>query len=172
MSIEKAYFQQEFCMLYDDHHRWLVNWLKRRLGCIHNANDLAQDTFLRVIDKATNLTQVREPRAFLSTIAHGLMVDHIRKKDLEQAYFEAVAYFPQKLMPSPEEHLLIIEALMRIDRLFQGQKPHVRNVFLLSRLEGMTYPEIAVRLDVSLRTVETYMADALRHLLLNHHLAS
>lgn len=161
--------QQEVHALYCSHHDWLVSWLRRRLGCLHNANDLAQDTFLRIIDKSTSFAQINEPRALLSTIAHGLMVDHIRRKELEQAYILAIAHLPMQLISSPEDHLVFIEALLHIDNLFKGLKPNVRNVFLLSKLEGMTYPEIAVNLGVSLRTVESHMADALRHLLTQQH---
>lgn len=161
--------QKEIHALYCSHHGWLVNWLRRRVGCIDNANDLAQDTFLRVIDKSTSFTQVKEPRALLSTIAHGLMVDHIRRKELEQAYLQAIAYLPQRVISSPEDRLVFIETLLLIDHLFKGLKPHVRNVFLLSKLEGMTYPEIATKLGVSLRTVESHMADALRHVLTMRH---
>ncbi len=93
------------------------------------------------------------------------MVDHVRRKDLELAYLQAIAYLPQRLVSSPEEQLMFIEALLQIDQLFRGAKPIVRDVFLLSRLDGMTYPEIAIKLDVSLRTVESHMADALRHVL-------
>lgn len=165
MTTSDVFIQQEVNALYRSHHGWLVSWLKRRLGCVQNANDLAQDTFLRVIDKSTNFAQVREPRALLSTIAHGLMIDHVRRKDLELAYLQAIAYLPQRLVSSPEEQLMFIEALLKIDQLFRGAKPIVRDVFLLSRLDGMTYPEIAIKLDVSLRTVESHMADALRHVL-------
>lgn len=169
MSTVDVSILREVHALYHSHHGWLVNWLKRRLGCIHHANDLAQDTFLRVIDKSTTLAEVNEPRAYLSTIAHGLMVDHIRRKELEQAYLQAMAYLPKRLVSSPEEQLVFIEALMHVDRIFNGLKPNVRHVFLLSRLEGMTYPEIAIKLSVSLRTVESHMADALRHVLTKRH---
>lgn len=165
MTTADVSHQQELHALYCSHHGWLVSWLKRRLGCIHNANDLAQDTFLRVIDKSTSFAQINEPRAFLSTIAHGLMVDHVRRKELEQAYLLAIAHLPQRIASSPEDRLVFIETLLHIDQLFEGLKPNVRDVFLLSRLEGMTYPEIAVKLNVSLRTVESHMAQALRHML-------
>lgn len=157
--------QHELHALYSSHHGWLVAWLRRRLGCLNNANDLAQDTFLRVIEKSINPAQINEPKAFLSTIAHGLMVDHVRRKDLEQAYLQAIAHLPYRLIPSTEERLVLMETLTQVDRMFNGLKPIVRDVFLLSRLEGMTYPEIATRLGVSLRTVEGHMANALRHVL-------
>lgn len=165
MTTADVPLQQEVHALYRSHHGWLVSWLRRRLGCIHNANDLAQDTFLRVIDKSTSFAQINEPRALLSTIAHGLMVDHIRRKELEQAYLQTAAHLPKQLISSPEDRLVIIEALLHIDNVFKGLKPNVRNVFLLSKLEGMTYPEIATKLGISLRTVESHMAEALRHVL-------
>jgi RNA polymerase sigma-19 factor, ECF subfamily len=157
--------QQALRTFYHAHHSWLVNWLKRRLGCVHHANDLAHDTFLKLIAKPSALTHIQEPRAFLSTLAHGLMVDQFRKKALEQAYLDSIKYLPQSLAPSAEEHLAILEILTQIDHLFRGLKPNVSHAFLLSRLEGLTYSEIAMRLGISLRTVETYMAEALRHIL-------
>jgi len=169
MTTADVSIQQEVHALYRSHHGWLVSWLKRRLGCVQYANDLAQDTFLRVIDKSTNFAQVREPRALLSTIAHGLMVDHVRRKELELAYLQSIANLPQRFVSSPEEHLIFIEALLHIDQLFSGVKPIARDVFLLSRLDGMTYPEIAVKLGISLRTVESHMAYALRHVLTKQH---
>jgi DNA-directed RNA polymerase specialized sigma24 family protein len=62
--------------IYVDHHAWLVAWLRRRLGCMENAQDLAQDTFLRVLRRPDGLAQAREPRAWLTTVAQGLVVDH------------------------------------------------------------------------------------------------
>lgn len=47
-------------VLYSDHHGWLQDWLRRRLGNAFDAADLAHDTFLRVL---RNLEPIREPRA-------------------------------------------------------------------------------------------------------------
>ena len=148
--------------LYVDHNRWLRRLLYRRSGCAHTAADLTQDVFLRLLGKAS-LPPMREPRAYLARIAHGLLVDHSRRQALERAWFEALAAMPEAETPSPEEHLLIIDALTRIDALLDGLKPRVRQVFLLSRLEGKSYPQIAERLAVSLGAVEKDMAQALRH---------
>lgn len=49
MSAVDTIVHREIYALYSDHHGWLVGWLHRRVGCIHNANDLAHDTFLRVL---------------------------------------------------------------------------------------------------------------------------
>lgn len=156
---------QEIHALYETHHGWLVGWLKRRTGCTFHANDLAQDTFVRVIDKSIHVSGILEPKAFLSTIAKGLMIDQVRRRELEQAYLEAIAHLPEAIVNSPENQMVVIESLMRIDALFDGLNDQVRKAFLLSRLEGYTYPEIAAILNVSLRSVEAYMAQAIRHFL-------
>ena len=167
MSTVDATPQNEVHTLYHTHHAWLVSWLKRRLGCIHHANDLAHDTFLRLITKSLSIPHLDEPRAFLSTIAHGLMVDQFRRKAVEQAYLQTIMHLPESMAPSPEDQLAILETLLQLDQLLNGLKPVVRTVFLLSKLEGLIYPEIASALGISLRTVEAHMAVALRHVLLS-----
>lgn len=149
--------------LYRDHHGWLVGWLRRRLGCPHNAGDLAQDTFLRILGRPQAMGEVHEPRAWLTRIAHGLMVDQFRRQDIERACLDAIASLPEQTAPSPEDRMLLIDALVRIDALLDGLAPKARAAFLLSRLEGLTYPEIAAQLGVGLSSVEKYMAAAVRH---------
>lgn len=165
MSIADSNSQQTIHALYSDHHRWLVGWLRHRLGCVHQANDLAQDTFVRVLTRRYALSSVREPRAWLTTIANGLVVDHMRRQRLELAYLEAIVDLPGAELPSEETRLLLLEMLTRIDAMLEGLNPKVRTAFLLSRLEGWSYPDIALHLGVCLSSVEKYMATALRHCL-------
>jgi len=151
--------------LYRAHHGWLLGWLRRKLGNASDADDLAHDTFARVLGRPRELDRVREPRAWLTTIAHGLVVDHIRRRTLERACLEAIASLPEPQAPSPETQLLLVEALVRIDAMLDGLAPKVRTAFLMSRLDGLGYAEIAQRLQVSLSSVEKYMASAIRHCL-------
>ncbi|MDQ8023672.1 MAG: sigma-70 family RNA polymerase sigma factor [Moraxellaceae bacterium] len=151
--------------LYSDHHGWLLGWLRRKLGCAHNAADLAQDTFVRVLGRPADLHGLREPRAWLTTIAQGLVIDQTRRRALERAYLDTLALLPEAEHPSPETQLQFIEALARIDAMLDGLNPRARTAFLLSRLEGLSYPEIAAQLQVSLSSVEKYMATAIRHCL-------
>lgn len=100
--------------LYSAHHAWLTNWLVRRVRDTADAADLAHDTFVRVICRATpELATVREPRAYLTSIAKGLVVDHWRRRDIEAAYLDALAQLPEAQTPSPEERLIVLETLMR-----------------------------------------------------------
>ncbi len=148
--------------LYQSHHTWLFGWLRKKLGCAHNAADLAHDTFLRVL-RAPPTGQLREPRAFLTTVAHGLMVNQLRRQALERAYLDALAWLPPASCPGPESRALVIETLLEIDALLDGLPPKARQAFLLSQLEGLRYADIAERMGVSLSMVKKYMLQAVSH---------
>jgi len=161
MSAAEFALQQEVHALYSNHQLWLQGWLRRKLGNAFEAADLAQDVFLRVLTRQQPV-QAREPRAYLSTIALGLVIDHWRRRELELAWLETLAAMPEAEAPSPESRLILLETLVTIDRMLDSLKPAVRNAFLWAQLEGLTCPQIAERLGVSLATTERYIAKALR----------
>jgi len=150
---------QSIAVLYSDHHGWLQGWLRRKLNCSQQAADLAQDTFLRLLSKPEPQA-LREPRAYLTTIARGLVINHWRRQGLEQAYQEELAARPEATSPSPEERRLILETLEEIARLLDGLPPRVREIFLRSQLEGQTYPVIAEQLGISINVVQKAMLRA------------
>lgn len=150
--------------LYLDHHRWLCGWLQRRLHCPHDAADLAQDTFVRLL-LAPSATPLDEPRAYLATVARRLLSNFHRRRALERSYLQLLAQLPEHVHPSPEDIALVREALVQIDRLLDGLKPRVRQVLLLHRLDGLKQTQIAERLGMSLATVERDLRQALLHCL-------
>lgn len=165
MSIDDSAHLNAVDTLYSDHHDWLVRWLRSRLGCAHNAADLAQDTFTRIL-ASRDATTVCEPRAYLTTIAKSLMVNWYRRQALERAYLDALVYIPETEVPAPEQHLIILETLHEIDRMLDSLAPKVRQAFLLSQIEGLKYEVIAEQLGVSLGSVKRYMQQAFRQCLL------
>ena len=149
--------------LYEAHHGWLQGWLRRKLGCSQHAADLAQDTFVRILGaRLDKLHEVQEPRAYLTTVARGLVIDHYRRRELERAWLESLAHLPEAVAPSPEHRQLVLEALMAVDRLLDGLSPKARAAWLHSRLDGLTHAEIAGLLGVSVSRVRQYLATAAR----------
>ncbi|WP_420824401.1 RNA polymerase sigma factor [Stutzerimonas kirkiae] len=147
--------------LYRQHRGWLVAWLLRGQGCPQRAEDLSQDTFLRLL-RRSDLLVPREPRALLTSIAKGLLIDHFRRCALERAYQAQLEQLPEALQPSEEERLLLFETLNRIDTLLGRLSSKARAAFLHSRLDGLGHAEIAARLGVSVPRVRQYLAQATR----------
>ncbi|MFP3701352.1 sigma factor-like helix-turn-helix DNA-binding protein, partial [Burkholderia sp. SIMBA_013] len=81
-----------------------------------------------------------EARALLTTIAKGLVIDHQRHAALEHAYLAYLADLPEAHAPSPETQAEQMQALMQLDRLLDSLPPKARSAFLLSQLDGLTYP--------------------------------
>ncbi len=165
MAADGLVRQQVVHRLYVDHQGWLNGWLRRQLGCSQRAADLAQDTFVRVLSKDQGLDSIREPRAYLHIIARGLLINHWRRRQIEQAYLEAIALQPEALAPSPESQALVVETLMQVDAMLARLPEKVRRAFLQSQLHGMTYATIAIELGVSERMIKKYMAQAMLHCL-------
>ncbi|MFV0453822.1 MAG: sigma-70 family RNA polymerase sigma factor [Pseudomonas sp.] len=151
--------------LYRDHHGWLQGWLRQRLGDRERAADLAHDTFVRLIT-STVAHPLRQPRSFLATVAKRVMIDHLRRRSLEQSYLEALSLEPELQAASPEQRLLMLETLLQIDAMLDGLPPRTRQAFLCAQLDGLSYVEIAQRLGVSISSVTKYVARATEQCLL------
>jgi RNA polymerase sigma-70 factor (ECF subfamily) len=154
-----------FAALYSTHHSWLHRWLCGKLGNTHDADDLAQDTFTRILGRS-DLTVLVEPRAYLTTVAKGVLVNWFQRQSLERAYLEALAALPEPTVISPEQRMLILETLHEIDAMLDALPSKVKQAFLMSQLDGMGYAEIAERLDLSLITIKRYMKQAFLQCLL------
>jgi RNA polymerase sigma-70 factor (ECF subfamily) len=147
--------------LYRDHRGWLLAWLRRNVACPQRAEDLSQDTFLRLLGR-DELNEPREPRAFLAAVAKGLLFDYFRRAALEQAYLTELMLIPEGEQPSLEEQLLILEDLKTIDRLLGKLSAKARAAFIYNRLDGLSHGEIAERLGVSVSRVRQYLAQGMR----------
>lgn len=146
---------------YLQHHGWLVARLRRKIGCPWDAADLAQSTFLRIwTAPGQPLEQVAEPRAYLTTIAQRLLSNHLRRRQIERAYLDALAQLPEPMAPPPDARLMVLETLVAIDRLLDGLPVVARKAFLLWRLEELTQQEIAEQLGISRTSVRRHLAAA------------
>jgi RNA polymerase sigma-70 factor (ECF subfamily) len=157
--------QSEFYNLYTEHHGWLKGWLTKRLNCQEQASDLAQDTFVRVLQQR-RAKALRQPRAYLSSIARNLMVDMFRRRSIEQAYLEALALQPEPVEVSPEIRHGIIETLVEIDIMLDSLGERPRQIFLLAQIDGMTFVDISRHLGISVNTVRKHFIRAMSRCLL------
>lgn len=146
--------------LYTEHCGWLRTWLRRRLGNAFDAADLAHDTYLRILHSG-RIPEPQQSRQHLAQIAKCLVIDLYRRRQIEAAYLETLARLPPANAPSEETRALTLQALIEIDVILNGLAPKVREALLLSRLDGLSYRDIAARLGVTVSSVKKYIATAL-----------
>lgn len=132
------------------HGPWLIAFLRRRFAP-QDAEDLAQEAYLRA---AGAKSAIRNPRAFLAHVAINAA------RDLARRAAARPTYAPEADHPTPASPAEQAEALL-LKQIILGLPPRLREVFLLSRFGGLTQPEIARRLGISLKTVEGRMTQAL-----------
>ncbi|MCC6916959.1 MAG: sigma-70 family RNA polymerase sigma factor [Nitrosomonas sp.] len=151
-------------ILYRDHHNWLFTWLRKKLSCQHQAADIAQDTFTRIL-ALSHLPHLQEPRAYLVTTAKRLIINQSRKQQIEQLYLAALAQSVETAdaFPSPERIISAIEILDKFSRILAGLAEKPRQAFMLHYFEGFTHAEIATQLGVSDRMVRKYLMQTLVH---------
>ncbi|KAF0864768.1 sigma-70 family RNA polymerase sigma factor [Pseudomonas sp. LD120] len=147
--------------LYQDHHGWLQGWLRQRLGDREHAADVAQDTFLRLL-LSGRFPGHQESRSYLAQIARNLVIDQWRRARIERAYLDSIAHLPEPQTPSLESRALILETLMQIDTMLDRMPDKVRQAFVMSQFEGLSYAQIAERLEVSVSSVQKYMTRAIQ----------
>ena len=129
------------------------------------ADDLAQESLLRTVEAGTKAV-VEAPLHLLFRIARNAVIDRLRAKARTAALFRPGLADAEGIdaAANPERILIASERLRRALATIDAMPPKRREVFLLHRLEGLSYPQIARRIGISIKTVEKHMALAMAQL--------
>jgi len=149
--------------LYKSHSAWLKGWLLKKLQCYHNAEDLTQDTFHKLLLLPdAELAQLETPKAYLATVAKRLMIDQARRRKIESAYLEALVLVTgDDAVASTEQYLEAVNMLEMMVKILEALPEKPRQAFILSRFDGVGYQEIAAQLGVSTSMVKQYIAQVM-----------
>jgi RNA polymerase sigma-70 factor (ECF subfamily) len=135
----------------------LVN---RRVGCQATAADLVQDLFLRFWRRP--LVQVEELSTYLLRCAGNIAIDHLRSEGTRARVNEGWAPDPPDSQCSePQAALEAGNDLRHVEAALRALPERTRHIFLLNRIHGRKYAEIATAMGLSQSTVEKHMMRAL-----------
>ena len=140
--------------LYRAHAAWLVSALRRRFGR-DQAEDLSQEAFARATRYASG--ELRSPRALLMTLATRAAFERRRQAGLHAPEVAA----PEELHDAHFVRDGEQETLVLLKQIILDLPPKLREVFVLSRFQGLTYEQIGRRCGISSKTVEWRMSRAL-----------
>lgn len=146
----------------------LIRFFHRRLKCYETADDLAQETYLRLIS-CEQSEQTQNRRALAFHIAGNLVIDHVRKENNHALYFSSQDESLDPLEhipcsdPGSEHRAMVWQDLERVHATLQELPEDSRTALYLSAINGLTYAQIGEYLGVSERMVAKRIANTLKY---------
>ena len=155
--------------LFLDYRGELHAYLTKKLKNADTAADLTQEAFLRFAEysKGNPAAVIAHERSYLYRTAHNLAVDHVRREARERtdavSDSEWIGFADDR--PSPEQDVGGRDELAAVRQAVLELPERTRQVFVLARIEGLTYREVAMRLEISDSSVQKHLAKAIKHVM-------
>ena len=154
----KAGDRKVFTMLFEYYYTGLVVFADRYIHDMELSEDIAQSAFVHLWENKHAIKSA-SIRYYLANAVKNNCVDLIRKKETQEKYIQ------RQEKHSPDhgtEFWAESELEQMIENAISNLPPRCREIFILSRIEGLSSHEIAQKLQLSQRTVETQITKALK----------
>jgi RNA polymerase sigma factor (sigma-70 family) len=143
----------------------LIGYFRKRVPQQDDVLDLVQEVFLRVSNRGA-LDDIANLRSYMFQVADSVLTDRQRRRVVRHSDAH-VEFDPERMGEAeigPERILAGRDALQRALAALDQLPERTRTIFVLRRLEGMRYLDIAKRLGLSVSAVEKQMVRAVAHL--------
>ena len=144
------------------HEPGLRAWLRAHFPRLVDADDLVQDSFVRLL-RARETGPIENPRAFLFTTARNAALDHYRHErvlSLEPLVSEAASNVEEQKCDVAEK-VSRAQEIEILHAAIQSLPARCREVMTLQKIQGLTNRQIALRLGISINTVNAQMVTGL-----------
>jgi len=144
------------------HGDQLRRFLLSRVRNIADVPDITQEVYLRML-RVSNVESIRSPEAYLFTVAQHVLQQHtLKMATLPSAELAQVLYTQSSATHTdPALEFVATQCLDRLQETLEKLSPKARAVFMLSRRDGLSFDEIALRLGCSRPMVKKYLMKAL-----------
>lgn len=143
----------------------LMQFLSRNWRNAGDLIDLRQDVYVRVYE-AANKSLPDNPRSFLFSTAHNMLVDHVRRNKIVPIEFASQldAFGAPIDEPGPDRNAIARDDLRRLQQALDDLPPRTRSVVILRRVDGLSRNDIAKQLGISAVTIKWHLNEGLRAL--------
>jgi len=145
--------------------QWYEPLCRYAHSMLHNqeeAEDMAQKTFCKLWDQHKNLEIHTSIESYLYKMVHNACLNRIKQWQIQAEHHEIIANNSTTMAHCVEQTVVHDELSNRIDLAIAALPERCREVFLLSRMQHLSYIQIAETLQISPNTVETQMVKALK----------
>ncbi|HEY4108604.1 RNA polymerase sigma-70 factor [Puia sp.] len=156
--------ERAFGTIFHHYRRKIYSYAFHLSGDAVQADELVQETFLKVWLHREKLPQILRFDNYLFTIARNQVFDMLKKMAKEAEFRKQIAGLLDPEANPVEDQLLSRENELRLQHALDQLPPRQRLIFTLSRHQGMKHEEIAEQLQISRHTVKTHLVQALKTL--------
>jgi RNA polymerase sigma factor (sigma-70 family) len=148
------------------HGMQLRHFIFARARNFADVPDIVQEVYLRML-RISNVDSIRSPEAYLFTVAQHVVQQHTMRQSATPPAAELAQLLNARASAQNADPELALEAQQCLERLqhtLEALSPTARATFMLHRRDGLSFDEIAVRLDTSRPMVKKYLMKALLQL--------
>ena len=154
-----------FDQIYELYSHKLFSFVFKILKNEVEVDDIVQEVFVKIWESRSKLQDYKSLNSYIFTIAYNNSIDLIRKRISSNDYLEHLKYSASiNFTPTFISQIEFNELNSHVEKLIANLPDRQKQVYLLHRVEGLTYPEIAEQLGISKNTVENHMVKALKYL--------
>ena len=154
ISLKSGDFES-FDQLFNKYGKRLYGFAIGYLKSHEDAEELVQDIFVRVWENRSELDENQSFNSYLFTIAKNTILNHFRKKAYQQSYIEYIKQHTKLIHTKTEEDIIYSDLDAQAKKVIDQLPPRRREIFRLSREQGYNNEEIAQRLNISKKTLNS-----------------
>ncbi len=151
-----------FNELFGFYGRRLYHFSFRYLRSEHECEELVQEVFTRVWERRSELKEDLSFRSYIFTIAFNIIRKHFRSRLLADSYLASQGSRDLDLGTAENVDFSLLKS--KLDEVVSRLPSRRRDVFIKSRFEGLSVKEIADEMNISRKTVENQLTEALKYI--------
>ena len=140
----------------------LIYYCKQFLKDETASKDIVQDIFLQIWERRSSLTQVTSFSGYLHTLAQNRILNIFRQFDVHTRFAQHVLMNETEYTNDTENSIIDNDYAKLLNEAIESLSARQKQIFQLSRIQGLTYKEISELLQISLNTVQEHASLAIK----------
>lgn len=154
--------EDAFRVLFHSYNKMLLPFVVKLVSGLHDPAEILQEVFLRLWKHRGKLADVENPKAYIVRIVSNEATTYMQKLARQNRLMEKAIRQRGQDPLTPEEQIALKETALLVTDAVEQLSPACRQVYILSREEHLTLPQIAVKLQLSESTVKNQLVKALK----------
>jgi RNA polymerase sigma-70 factor (ECF subfamily) len=154
--------EQAFTLFFHKYKSPLFDYAMKLTKTASSAEELVQDLFLKIWTGRAALAEVQNPSAYVHRMAKNAGIDYLRHVSSNRKMQQGVLATLQYEDHSTQEEINLGETKRILNEAVQQLTPSQKEVFYLSRNQGLSYEEIAEELGIARNTVKNHLTASLK----------